>query len=373
MNPFIQKLLFPLHIEYLTLDQDFYIVEISLGVQRFADCPDEVREGQNVRLGFPELIGLEDILSAILEEQEPGFELKGIGRVSAQGNPLYIDIYILKHQDEGSSEKRLIIFFEDVTEKMILEQVLVQRSNEASLLLDAWAASNDYLDKIISSMAEALLVTTQSGIIKTVNRAAKELFGYDEEELIGKPISFLLSEETLLSAASRQYLLFHEFLKNVEVICKTQRGEKVAIAFSCSAIQTDLEKLQYFIYIARDITDRPHDQKWLGVQFPSTRTNLSGADLSGSNLSGSNLSGADLRGANLSGADLRGANLSGADLSGANLSHTDLRGANLSHADLSSVDLEHARFGDNLGISEKIKLALKQRGAIFEDSVGNLS
>jgi PAS domain S-box-containing protein len=372
MNPHIRKLLCPLHIEYLAINQDFNIVETSMGVQRFADRPDQVREGKNVTIGFPELIGLEEILIAILEGQEAGFELKGIGRLSAQGTLLYIDIYILKNQYEENLENKLIIFFEDVTEKMVLEQILVQRSNEASLLLDAWAASNDYLDKIITSMAEALLVTTQSGIIKTVNRATKDLFGYNEEELIGKPISFLLSEETLLSAASQKYLLFHEFLNNVEVICQTKTGENVAIAFSCSAIQTDLEKLQYFIYIARNISDRPHIQKRLAAPSPSTRTNLSGAELSGSNLSGSNLSGADLSGANLSGADLSGANLSSTDLSGANLTHTDLRGANLSHADLSSTDLEHALFGDNLGISEEIKLALKQRGAIFEDSTGNL-
>jgi uncharacterized protein YjbI with pentapeptide repeats len=117
---------------------------------------------------------------------------------------------------------------------------------------------------------------------------------------------------------------------------------------------------------------------------------LSGANLSGANLSGANLSGANLSGANLSGAYLSGANLSdanlssvylsgvylsGADLSSANLSGANLRRANLSDAnlsgaDLSGADVEKTQFGANLGLTEEMKLDLKQRGAIFEDSPG---
>ena len=107
-------------------------------------------------------------------------------------------------------------------------------------------------------------------------------------------------------------------------------------------------------------------------------TNLSGADLSGANLSFANLSFANLSGADLSGADLNrtdlnranlsSANLNGADLSSSNLSDANLSGFNLSGADLSSSNLSGARFGWDLGLSEDVKLNLKQRGANFDDS-----
>jgi uncharacterized protein YjbI with pentapeptide repeats len=101
--------------------------------------------------------------------------------------------------------------------------------------------------------------------------------------------------------------------------------------------------------------------------------NLSGADLSGADLSGANLSGANLISANLISANLISADLSGADLILANLSGANLSGANLMSADLSGADVEKTRCGDNQGISESIKLDLKQRGAIFEDSPGDRS
>jgi uncharacterized protein YjbI with pentapeptide repeats len=99
-----------------------------------------------------------------------------------------------------------------------------------------------------------------------------------------------------------------------------------------------------------------------------SRANLSRADLIIANLSNANLSNANLISADLSRANLSDANLSDADLSGANL-----RGANLIAANLSDAAVENAQFGDNSGLTEEIKLDLKRRGAIFEDSPGDRS
>jgi PAS domain S-box-containing protein len=368
MNPLLNKLFCPRHIEYLVVDQDLNIQEKSWGVHRFSDSPQDVIQGKNVRLGFPELIGIEDLLNQIIQEQQPGFELKGIGRFSERGEPLYLDIYITKNYYGKTLDKQLLIFLEDVSEKMILEQSLVQRTNEAALLLDAWGASNDYLDKIISSMAEALLVTTPKGIIKTINLASQELFGYSDEELIGQSISLITNQENLLRQASQNYLLLKQQSNNhVEVICQTKAGEKIILTFSCSAIQTEAEKLQYFIYVAKNIPEYHHNHKHLNTDCPKTYVNLSGANLSSCFLSGCSLSGANLSGANLSNTDLSNADLSNTDLSNTDLSNTDLSNANLSGANLSGAKVQNAKFGDNLGISEETKSDLRKRGAIFED------
>jgi hypothetical protein len=93
MNTLAKNLLCPPHIEYLVVDQDFKIVETSLGVQRFAYIPHKVRKGNKVFVSFPELIGLETILIAIIQGQQISFELKGIGRFSDDRDPLYIDLY----------------------------------------------------------------------------------------------------------------------------------------------------------------------------------------------------------------------------------------------------------------------------------------
>ncbi|MBE9126457.1 MULTISPECIES: adenylate/guanylate cyclase domain-containing protein [unclassified Coleofasciculus] len=270
------SLLAPRRREYLIVNREFKILEKSLGVQRFVDCPDELVQGKDVRVSLPELIGLETILIDILEEREVSFELKGVGRGSEPNKPLYVDFYIIKnnlafYDRTQTLANQLIILLEDVTEQMVLEQSLVQATNESNLLLINLEASKAYIDKIISSMADALLVTTSSGQIKTVNYSVQDLFGYSETELVGKPISLILNKGDLLPTTSQQNSIGDKAFTNREVVCQTKTGEKIIVAFSCSVIQTEIEGVKNFIYIGRDITERQRNQKRIAMQYAATR------------------------------------------------------------------------------------------------------
>ncbi|NEP59721.1 MAG: PAS domain S-box protein [Symploca sp. SIO2G7] len=283
MNALLNKLLSvlaPNRGGYLEIDQDFNIIDTSAGAQRFVDCPDDISKGQDIRLGFPELFGVEDILTEIIEGEQESFELKGIARVPSNHSPVYFDLHIFNNLYEEPVEKKLIVILEEVTERMTLEQSLIQRINETNLLSSALVAAKDYVDKIISSMADALLVTKPSGIIKTVNQAAQDLFGYSEAELVGKSISMILADKKFIGQANHSPFLLNEILNNVEVICQTKSGEKLAVAFSCSAIQTETEGLENFIYIGRDITERQRTQKRLAVQYAITHIMSESATLS---------------------------------------------------------------------------------------------
>lgn len=239
----IKKLLAPRQMEYLTVDQDFMIVEASFGAKRFTEIKDLV--GADVRQAFPELMGMEDTLVSILTGTETSYEIKGIIR-----NSLYFDLFMINGQDEAESHYSIIICLEDVTEKMTLRQELVQRANEASLLLNALTASKDYVEKIVASMADAMLVTNVSGLIKKVNHAAQDLFGYSETELLSQSITMLAPDRDFLLRFAADGLL-----KNVEITCQSKAGSQIIVAFSCSIIQTD-DGSRSLVYIGRDVSDR---------------------------------------------------------------------------------------------------------------------
>ncbi|MEG5059263.1 pentapeptide repeat-containing protein [Microcoleus sp. A2-C5] len=100
--------------------------------------------------------------------------------------------------------------------------------------------------------------------------------------------------------------------------------------------------------------------------------NLNDADFSDANLQNAKFGGADLSGAFLGNADLSGADLYRASLALANFSGADLSGANLievnlTNANFSGANVKSARFGNNAGLAEDVKLNLQQRGAIFEE------
>jgi PAS domain S-box-containing protein len=256
MNPLFNKILAPRY-EYLILNRNLKILETSYGVPRFADCADSLKVGHDVRESFPELVGTEEILVDIIAGDRATFELKGITRASTSNNTFYLDLYISEYFNQEELENQLIILLEDATERMILQQTLAQRTNETNLLLSSLTASKNYIDRVITSMADALLVTTSSGIIKTANKFAQDLFGYSQEELIHQPIYKIINNPDFWQQTKEFTTLCpSEGIKNVEVLCHTKTGEQICVAFSCSTIETEIPGLYNFVYIGRDVSER---------------------------------------------------------------------------------------------------------------------
>jgi uncharacterized protein YjbI with pentapeptide repeats len=101
---------------------------------------------------------------------------------------------------------------------------------------------------------------------------------------------------------------------------------------------------------------------------------LSESDLSFANLSNTNLSCSDLSNAQLCETNLQGSDLQGADLQNANLQGANLQAAQLKNTNFQEANVTLAKFGQNTGLSEALKVELICRGAIFlEDRFGDRS
>ncbi|MDY6804095.1 MAG: PAS domain S-box protein [Cyanobacteriota bacterium] len=274
MNKLFKKLLAPRQIEYVTLDKDFLIIENSWGAANFAETPEEVKVGRDIRSSFPEFIGLEDIFTRILEQDREAFDLKGINR-EVSGNKLkYIDICIVGYPDEEDDnfQQGFVVFLEDATERMILRQELVQSRNDAYFLLEELTATKSYLEQVIESTADALFVTSNSGVIKTVNGAGEELFGYSKEELIDRPLSQILARNEAdaggkrLQQSSPMARASHSPSPTIEVTCRTKNGKEIPVGFSRSPINTEFKELQDdVVYIGRDLSEAKRVQGEMAV------------------------------------------------------------------------------------------------------------
>ncbi|MEG3850330.1 diguanylate cyclase [Microcoleus sp. herbarium13] len=277
INILLYKLLSLRRVEYLVVDRELKIQEISLNVQDFADIPEEVGKGKDVRDSFPELIGIEGILEDIIQKREQDFQLKSITRILKNGCYLYLDLYIFGYTEQVNAE-RLMILCEDVTDSIAAQQSMVQAANESSIKIDYLAAASAYIDKIINSLGDVLLVTATSGKIKKVNLAAQQLFGYTESELIGKSISMITADGELLRQVSQlPPALKSESWHQVKVVCQTKIGLKLILAFSCSTFETSIESkytdsdaIQDFVYIGRDITEQQRIKNRQKAQYAVT-------------------------------------------------------------------------------------------------------
>ncbi|MEH1933681.1 MAG: adenylate/guanylate cyclase domain-containing protein [Nostoc sp.] len=127
------------------------------------------------------------------------------------------------------------------------------------------------MEQVITAMADALFITSNLGKIKKVNRAAQQLFGFSEEELINQPISMIIDDNQVLIKALYQNSYFQKKFQNFEVVCRTKNREKRLIAFSCSVIPKKIKGLEDIVYIGRDITARQHREQRTSTQYAITR------------------------------------------------------------------------------------------------------
>ncbi|MDJ1171560.1 adenylate/guanylate cyclase domain-containing protein [Roseofilum sp. BLCC_M154] len=267
----MSKTLVPKHLEYVILDPELIILEFSDRADRLVGGEEILRAGESFQFYFPETYGIEEILELILLGEEESFDIKAISRSSDVNSPLYVDLYFIANSD-NSDRQQLIVFLEDVTERMNLEQRLVQATNENSIAINALAKSEKYIQQLIHSMAEALLVTNHLGDIKTVNPAVYSLLEYSKEELIGQSIRSLLGEHPLSHEwVSDRSFLEGKVLTDIEVLIPNKRGEQLSIAFSCAALDTDVPSLKDVLYVGRDITKTKQAQKRLYIQYSVAR------------------------------------------------------------------------------------------------------
>ena len=138
--------------------------------------------------------------------------------------------------------------------------VLAESVNQMAVNLSKITVSKSYVDKIIKSMLDTLIVLNSDMTIKIANQAILNLLGYEEIELIGKPIGVVFVEE--LTEAENEDLI-NKGLNNVEKTYMAKNGRKIQMSFSGSVIRNDGGKIQGIVCVAQDITERKKIEKQL--------------------------------------------------------------------------------------------------------------
>jgi PAS domain S-box-containing protein len=143
--------------------------------------------------------------------------------------------------------------------------------------LQRTTVSKDYLDNIIGSMLDALIVVDPDTKIRRLNKAACELLGYQEEELVGKPIKTILSEtEEEMAFKKLENLIKGEELRNYETYFRAKDGKIIPILFNGSVMKDKDENIDCMVCTARDITDRKRAEEQLLDAAQQWRTTFDG-------------------------------------------------------------------------------------------------
>jgi len=125
---------------------------------------------------------------------------------------------------------------------------LVHAFNRTVDELSRTTISKSYLDSIIESMADALVVAGADGAIRTANPAAAALFSTTREEMLGRPlIEFFLPDD---GAEAR------DRIRNVEKTIRTRTGREITVTLSRSMMRDSESRVEGIVCVAQDISER---------------------------------------------------------------------------------------------------------------------
>ncbi len=111
--------------------------------------------------------------------------------------------------------------------------------------------SRDYLDRVLGSMVDAIILTDPAGTITRVNKAATQLLDYPESELLGRDVTSLVvdSQRDRFGPRERRQ-------RPSETIFITRSGAELPVSYSWAAIEGDEPSLSGAIIAARNISER---------------------------------------------------------------------------------------------------------------------
>jgi len=113
------------------------------------------------------------------------------------------------------------------------------------------ASSRDYLNQVIASINDAVLLTRLDGTITRVNPAAERLLGLSAAELRGQSLPELVAE-----AQRAAFVLGDTKARTRETSLKGADGTAVPVSYTAAEIAADDPALRGYVITARNISER---------------------------------------------------------------------------------------------------------------------
>ena len=144
-------------------------------------------------------------------------------------------------------------------------QLLIDSFNRMSGDLNRTTVSRDYVDNIINSMMDMLIVASTDRRILRVNAAVCRILGYKEAELVGQPIEVVIEPGMSDSSSIIDETLARGSVGNTERVYRTRLGKGIPVLFSASVMQNSRKDAVGIVCVAQDITERKQDEEKLTV------------------------------------------------------------------------------------------------------------
>ncbi len=128
--------------------------------------------------------------------------------------------------------------------------------NEMRDRLRETTLSRDYVDSILGSMNDAIVVTSSEGHIKRINKATTNMLGYEPDELEGALIDFIVD-----TGKSKSLIDVPPSGTPRDAFLESKFGDSIPVSFTCSVLEGKEAEAGERIYAAQNTTERRRAEK----------------------------------------------------------------------------------------------------------------
>jgi two-component system cell cycle sensor histidine kinase/response regulator CckA len=215
------------------IHDDGTILEVSeTFASLFGHTQHELVGGSVLDLVAPE--SREMVMHNILAGLEEPYECIGVTR---DQEPFYMELVGHACRFEGRPARTVAV--RDVTVRRQAEE---QRNRMAA---------------IMDFSSEAIVGTTESGLVTDWNRGAQRIYGYSAQEMVGSPVDRIIPPEGGPGLAElRERISRHERIQSLETVRVRKDGTRIEVSISISPVRDGLGRVVGSATVAHDITER---------------------------------------------------------------------------------------------------------------------
>ncbi len=140
--------------------------------------------------------------------------------------------------------------------------ILAKAFNQMAHDLSGTTVSKDYVENILGSMADALIVVDAEGKISRINQASMNLLGVNDQELLGQDIGAVVPDKVFLKQALEQLDQQGQF-RNQENTYLNKNGDEIVVQISGANIYDANLAVIGTVFVAQDIRKRKQAERAL--------------------------------------------------------------------------------------------------------------
>ncbi len=184
------------------------------------------------------------------------FETGDVNMITQSKGANFAELTSYPVKDETGQVKEAVVLIRDITDRVLYQEEILSLYKEV-------AQTKDYLESLIENSADAIVTTDLNGIVKSWNKGAERIYGFTEEEVIGKFMPFIpdfLYEKELQFI---ERIKKGETIKDIETLRKRKDGTIIEVSLTLSPIKDASGEVIGISGISRDISEKKRVEKEL--------------------------------------------------------------------------------------------------------------